>query len=202
MESVHFEPWIGDKYHSQDRRILILGESHHHDPADKPDNLEKEGGLTKFMVQEYITGESGPQFKFWTNFMQAITGKKQWEIDRKDFWSKHAFYNYIQEPLAGPRKAPSPVMWREAWEPFCQIVDELKPTHILVMGKRLWNEIPQDGGREGKTIVVNGNPWQTWYFPCKACKGGEVVSTYIHHPCSAFSSEKWHQFIKAFLEKH
>src|ERR1700733_7091500 len=86
-DQVHFLPWVGSAFHNQSRRILILGESHYSD-------RQEPRTLTRTLTQDYINGRWN--HRFWTQVAQAVTGKPHWEINRPEFWSTIAFYNYVQ----------------------------------------------------------------------------------------------------------
>ena len=59
-----------------------------------------------------------------------------------DFWNKVAFYNFIQFPVGdSARLRPTENMWRDSFEPFKLILNELGPDLVLVLGKELENNI-------------------------------------------------------------
>ena len=191
MNKIHFEPWVGENYKNQNKKLFILGESHY---AENPDQaasftIDRMQGISK---EEWT-------HPYWTKILQAITGKKKWEVDLEEFWSKFIFYNYIQE-IVGPSCgiAPTKEMCNKAWEPFSEVLCHYQPSHILVVGKRLWNSLP-DEGKAGEPIIINDEKFDTWYFPYER---GQAISTYINHPAArGFDSKKWHAKIKALMDK-
>ncbi|WP_223669710.1 hypothetical protein [Kangiella shandongensis] len=94
--------------------------------------------------------------------------------DKKHFWDKVAFYNFCQEIVAEKaRKSPSPQIWKLSTEPFYEVLNELKPDLILVLGKRLSYNLPK--------IPDN------------------IKYKVINHPSSGFSYARWIPQIKEAL---
>lgn len=188
MGSVYFKPWVGRNYNKQvNPRLLVLGESHY-DPVGLPQDF------TITFVREYTQDERNHPFL--TNIMQVVEGKKHCEIDRDAFWSGIAFYNYIQEPAAKtPRRAPTEEMWQRAEQPFFEVLDSLKPTHVLVLSRRLWDNM-SDRGSEGKQIQWKGEPRDTWMIPFQ---DGVTKATWLRHPSSGFSAPAWNPLVAKFL---
>ena len=139
------KPWCGEHYgQNRDRRLLILGESHHveHDG-------ENNEGLTCDVVTSYLDGRADPgtrgYYGFFTKLHNIISGTRGWvgEDQRRQSWNSVAFANYIQEALGPDYRGE----WRlltdnqrdDAREAFKETLDELRPTHILVAGKALWS---------------------------------------------------------------
>lgn len=188
MEEFYFKPWVGKHYEGcADHRLLILGESHY--------STEPQGPIfTIDLTRAYSEGRW--IHRYWTNVMQAVDGRRHWEIDKNEFWSRVAFYNYIQELVGeGPGIAPSQEMWEKAKGPFFDVMRELKPSHILVVSKRLWVNLPRNG-YQGTSIEYAGGVRESWVFQYE---DGQSISTWIPHPSYGFSARKWHPMISAFL---
>lgn len=188
MNSVHFKPWIGRNYNKNlNSRLLVLGESHY-GPKNLPTNF------TISLTEEYVRYEWN--HRYWTNIMQVIDGKKHWEIDRDTFWCEIAFYNYIQRSVAEtPGVAPTIEMWQEAETPFFEVLEALKPTHTLVLSKRLWENMTSQG-EPGVNFKLDTNERETWNF---AYKNGMTKATWLPHPSYGFSAKSWHPWVMAFL---
>ena len=146
MEHVYFKPWVGKNYSKQPIKLLILGESHYADRKPSPT-------FTIDLTREYSNGEW--KHRFWTQIMQVVSGKPHWKIDKEDFWNKYAFYIYIQDIVAESAGiSPSQEMIKAAYTPFFEVLTALKPSHILVLSKRLWESLPNEGteGTERKEV--------------------------------------------------
>jgi ABC-type Fe3+-hydroxamate transport system substrate-binding protein len=86
--------------------------------------------------------------------------------DRQEFWGKIAFYNYVQEfPSDRARVPPSERMWLEAKDPFLRTLMELEPDLVVVLGKRLSENLPD--------------------IP------DQIDVCIVNHPSSIFSYKKW-----------
>ena len=187
MDKVYFKPWVGKNYRGNDRRLLLLGESHYCDGSESEN-------FTIELTQDFITGDNKHQF--WTRITEAVDGHPISEIDKGAFWHGVAFYNFIQEAVAEtPGVAPSREMIERAQEPFMGVLRELKPTHLLCLVKRLWEWLP-DPGKEGPTLEFEGKAHDTWYF--EAEPGTYTFATWMKHP-SYISPPKWHPLISSFL---
>jgi hypothetical protein len=188
MKNVYFQPWEGMNYHkSKNNRLLVLGESHYY-PGVAPK------GFTNELIGDYTKCEWS--HRYWTNIMQVIEGKKHSEIDRVAFWSRIAFYNYVQEIVSDcPGVAPSSKMWQRAEGPFFQVLDHLKPSHVLALSKRLWDSMSSKG-KSGKMLKVKDITRDTWIFNYQ---GGSAFATWLRHPSYGFSYEEWHPLVRAFL---
>ncbi|WP_227317056.1 hypothetical protein [Cedecea davisae] len=138
MKGVKFHPYVGDKYYDSHYgvRVMVLGESHYGDRQDMaPD-------FTQYVVKEHALKPGLPFFSKLTNVLRGCTECPS-EEERNETWRHVAFYNYIQEFVGeGPRIAPTPDMWTSAQLPFIEVVKQLEPDVILVLGIRLWNTMP------------------------------------------------------------
>jgi len=200
MNNVFFRPWIGKHYGKTDNwfqtRLLILGESHY-GTNPKPSWTNEEIGA-------YLKKGKPESPRFWTNTMQIITGKHHTELskaDRNSFWYSVSFYNYIQEPLEGPRIPPTSEMWRTAQIPFIKILDELEPKHIIVLGCRLWDNLPNENDIKGCVRWhqdIAGR--EAWIYPHSRGKG-KAISTYVYHPSYfAVGFEEFSCFCRRFAK--
>ena len=190
---VHFKPWIGKHYHAgiaPGRKLLLLGESHYSSHPEKSD-------FTIELTREYVNHEWS--HGFWTNIMQCVDGRPHAEIDRAEFWSRVALYNYVQEIVGESRGvAPSASMFERGIEPFFEVLRSLQPTHVLVLCKRLWENLPNQGSPESD-FEAGGLRRERWTYP--TIPGKSAVATWIPHPSYGFSPKKWPPVIVSFLQE-
>ena len=127
------------------------------------------------------------------------TGKPANLMNRRAFWHAVSFYNYLQEPMEGPRMRPRNQLWEEAPQPFQEVLDRLKPDHILVLGQRLWEHLP-DHGRPGPTISLKIGMRDTWYYPVGG-KNQVAIATWVYHPSTPQGSSiaQSHPYIAKLL---
>lgn len=143
MSGIVFEPWIGNKY-CQDNyfgsRVLVLGESHYgHEYETGPT-------VTTNVVRWLAQGDN--RHAFFTKVSKVLLGLdgNTW-LDNKsrgEIWEHIAFYNYIQGFVStGSRVRPSPELWAAAQAPFTEMLNNLSPNIVLVLGKELAAHRPQ-----------------------------------------------------------
>lgn len=186
FEYVHFLPWKGDNFSTEHPRLLVLGESHYSDRQEGRD-------FTRHLTRDYISGAFN--HRFWTQIAQAISGNPHSEIDRASFWNTIAFYNFVQSVAAeGPREAPTVEMFSRSEKAFFEVIDYLTPSHVLVLGNRLWDHLP-DSEYEDMRFEPDGEQQLGKYRR----SWGEVLAMPIHHPSSGFSAPRWHPVIQKFL---
>lgn len=166
MKSVRYKPWIGSMYGDPDNefggiRVLVLGESHYGTKAsDTPEKTIK-------VIKEKARVMKKP---FYTNTVKLIyrfqrKGGVNSEL-RKKAWEQVAFYNFVQFLVSDkPRVRPSKNMWEQSVPAFLEVVEELNPDLILVLGKELAKNLP----------ALPDNR--------KLCK--------VQHPSGGFSSQRW-----------
>lgn len=189
LGNVYFKPWVGSQYPKGNVKLLLLGESHYDERKPSP-------SFTIDLIHEYANGEW--THRYWTQIMQVVSGKRYLEIDKHSFWNKYAFYNYIQELVAGSAGvAPTKQMIESAIIPFSEVLSALKPTHLLVLSKRLWEYLPSDG-RPGDDLIIGNQKRDTWLYPISE---GKVKATWLPHPSYRFSAPKWHPWVTAFLKQ-
>lgn len=190
MTSIFFQPWRGDCYGNGflGKRALVLGESHY--DWDKEEPIDKMPLLTQRCIQEQIDGLwSKP---FWTNIAATFLGHLPELSEKKAFWNSVAFYNYVQSSAGyGPRKRPTPQQWQDAWVPFTEVLGELKPEVVIVLGYRLWENLPSHGSA-GPRIEKAPRQKDTWRY---AYAGGSCLAYGIRHPSAGFSSSLWHPHV-------
>ena len=185
MSLPYFEPWVGSNYGTNDDRFLVLGESHY-GPASMPANS------TRVLTQEYADGAWS--HRFWTNIMQVVNGQPHWKMDRAEFWSRVAFYNYVQQPVAETAGvAPTSEMFMASKEAFFLVLDSLRPKTILVLSKRLWENLPSEG-KPGQEIRCGDVSRETWVYPYS---GGQALAAWLPHPSYGFRWRRWYPCVLA-----
>lgn len=138
MNNVKFLPYVGEKY-ARSRygvRVLVLGESHYgHEDDYAPD-----------FTQNVVRSEAfKPGFRFFSMITTMLRGSTDWptEKERREAWAHVAFYNYVQEFVGeSGRIRPTTSMWRNSETAFMEVVTELRPDVIVVMGHQLWDRLP------------------------------------------------------------
>jgi hypothetical protein len=188
---VHFHPWEGPDYKSGgifQLKVMVLGESHY----DVGDSREE----TSEVIKAVLEGNENPRRRFWTNVEIALVGRKQVDVDRRRFWNSLLFYNYIQETLIGTRVRPPARLFKAAEGPFLEVVELRSPDFILVLGYRLWDNLPSEG-RQGPNLRSDPARETRFY---KTSRDREALAMKIIHPAAAFSGKKWYPLVQEGLE--
>lgn len=138
-DSVKFHPFVGEKYHDSryGLRVLVLGESHYNPIGWE----EYSPDFTQRVVDDlaYVPGKL-----FFSKLTNILLGRRGYPTneERREAWQHVAFYNFIQEFVGGEaRVAPTRAMWAAAQAPLVEVVRQLEPDVIIVLGSRLWNKV-------------------------------------------------------------
>ena len=221
-DKVKFLPWVGINYEcgikgfdengiivygtkeDPGKKILIVGESHY--CANLADAISK---LTQIIIADLIdpNSEWEPYKNTYTKFIKSLTGHlDNLEFnDKKEAWEHLGFYNYVQEPMTGPRISPTPEDFKNSEEAFWEILNELKPDLIIIWGARLYNNLPQDGKQledlEIKCIDEDGDEdiiyIELWSYKIDGCI---IPIMGITHPSTGFDTEFWNKALSIFIE--
>lgn len=192
---IYFRPWVGDRYSSAPlgKRVLVLGESHYcADPA-----REAVPGITRSVIADLFDPGSvhEPYKNTYTKFIKALTGKfgDLSATDKEKAWNGVAFYNFVQVAMTGPRTAPTAEEFRMSDGVFWEVLRELKPEKVIAWGHRLYDELP-DGGGKALEPVEGCDVWE-YRLPF-----GKVEVLKMVHPSAGYSPEYWHGVIREFID--
>ncbi len=210
-----FQPWKGESYGTPNdlglpASLLILGESHYGDPKDWG------RGITIRVVREYCEGAG---YAFFTKILHTVLGPDapaDTSEQRCRFYESTAFCNYVQRSV-GPTSdcRPIPEMWEEAAAPFSVTLECLRPTHIVVCGMDLWDNMPAFEGvwaPPSETLIrwfdSVGFPTSlaSWRQPsnllgCYGNSEGQSVVLAIQHPSwRYYQTSAWHPVVERFLQ--
>ena len=206
-----FHPWKGEGYGKPNafvglpNNLLILGESHY----DKLRNLTNDPDPTRTVVQAYLKEGGQP---FFTKIVHTVLGRDTSE-KKAGFFESISFYNYVQRIVGDTHDArPTAEMWNEAAAPFLATLECLRPTHILVCGMELWDNMPESEGfwtpRSKPPIhcfdsveLPKGSRSLEHLLGCYRHTQGQSVVLAIRHPQAwGYPPYAWHPVVKQFLE--
>ena len=192
FREVKFLPRVGKLYdHSRwGKRVMVLGESHYCDPADATSDMTQ-------VIFEWMFNPSA-KFEYWMNtftkFASALSGQKESRFSSEAVWDEVFFYNFIQEPISGPRQAPTEEQRIAAQGAFLEVIEHYRPDLVLAWShSRVYDYLPNVGHQGADCCGV-----ETWIYPLS--DGHEVRVLPVQHPASAFSPSEWHRTISAALE--
>lgn len=184
-------PWRGPAYGSEPKRILLLGDSHY-----VTDSRDDSPDLTQAIVRSVRDGRRSLPF---FSKVVSLFEESAYEADsRQAFWDRVAFLNYVPVVVGQNHDAkPTRAMWQSGAPRFFRVLDELRPTHVLSLGRRQWNEIRFPPGWISEEARGCGDEIRRWRSP----EGPVIAATSINHPSSrAFSVAKWRSRVRALLD--
>ena len=205
MKNVFFKPWIGSNYYSGgvfNKKILIIGEAHicggcptcgiKYSPFC-------EDISTQDIIKSYLEYHQGYWARTFRKFERALVGEYTDNSQSEAIWNSLAFYNYIQVSMDAARKKPSLNLFKEAEEPFWEVIKSLSPDLIICWGKtRLYENMPSSNWEKGDPIIYENMEAYTGTYSIN--KGQIKIQTiWIVHPSSSFSWIKWNQILKNYI---
>lgn len=142
---VRCHPWIGSQYAEQAERWLLLGESNY---SEEPLDVK---WLDELIQRQYGAGhdeaENG-RYRMFAGAQRLVPGKDCVnDSNAKEFWSKVAFYNYVTECMPEASNRPTSAQFKQSQIAFEEVVCQLRPQVVLVLGLTTWSKLP--GKKEG-----------------------------------------------------
>lgn len=198
MYNLTTKPWVGKNYESgiNNKKILVLGKSHH---------CAKRSDFTPAITIEVIKdlfnpdSEHEPYKNTYTKFMNALSGEKLSIEEKEKWWNRVSFYNYVQVPIETARQSPTAEEFKNSEKAFFEVLEELRPTHIIVWGKRLYNALPNKGEELDPIEMSDKTKINRWEYALN--DGSKIKLLEIYHPSSGFSTTYWGEAMSRFLKK-
>ena len=202
-------PWRGPglggpNNHGLPPRLLLVGESHY--GGGKP---------YKCFTTEVVNGcyiQRG-NLRFFTNMAKVILGPdwpQHTPEDRAAFYNAVAFYNFIQHVFGEIRERPTNEMWKFGRKAFLQCLDVVRPSHIVVFGFSVWDQLPDERFSRCLHLEVKiaqhlperyrDNPsheYRGWIGQYEHLGGMALVMKIIH--ASRCSPAAWHPVARWFV---
>jgi hypothetical protein len=191
-----YTPWLGSIYQQHAEasrtdfaenwtcdRTLVLGESHYHD--ESPDGYDDDTNLTTSVFNDWhATDDRGGLF--FRRIAHMLAASDVAAQDRTALWRRFAFANFVQSSVATPRTPPSQSQYLDARVRFWGLLDIARPTVVLVLGKRNWENLPyREGCRIPKDWFANFNiDVDCWFYPY-VCANGQrdaCLAVNVCHP--------------------
>jgi hypothetical protein len=203
---VYFTPWIGPHYGWKNTalsaaRLLVLGASHYEwCEACAELGTQRDRSLTCWSVAELVVPERTNSFAHWRKIENAILGYEATDDKRQEMWRSIAYCNAVQKLVGyGARIAPTKEMWLEARRVFVDILECLRPSVVLVLGKQLWIHLPDDEEIAGHALPsrrAGGKTMERWLYRSGR---NECRALLVPHP-SAGLGATWHGVIEKELQ--
>jgi len=140
IQGVKYQPWQGPLFDSDDKRVLVLGESFYHGEAGDPPSNINQIGPYKAANRKF---EKDERTSWARHFHKTQDLFSSWPCsDPKEFWGRVAYYNYIPQSVGKtPGGKRTKDMWSSGIEPFKAVLMYLKPKRVLVLGFDLWGNM-------------------------------------------------------------
>lgn len=198
-------PWVGENYANlpEGRKILIVAESHYsneHDPEKIHRSLESilnERSYTRAVVSESLVNGD------WTTRTLSTMHQLFYSPrDRRTFWGDVAFYNIIQKPMWFRPGNPERPTWQDfwkGWEAFVQVIEILKPDHVLFIGVEAtnhFNNFMNHHNREHVRIEWSEKIGSAYARTAQLSVGEKQIPLhFIKHCGSYFSTDRWSDYL-------
>lgn len=192
LSHTFYYPLVGSKYKNgiNGVKLLILGESHYCDEGCEVCGIKSGfdcseftiGVLERFINYKRRIGAHESWMTTFTRFTNVLFGEAIPDSKLIEFWDSIIFYNYVQSSTKGPRISPSFEQFDESKDSFFNILSIYKPDLIIVWGKRLWENLP-DNGKWGNENILDGKYGKFYYYNTE---GKKIPSFCVHHPSTSY----------------
>lgn len=196
IDLIEWYPWIGERYLSK-QGLLICGESHY--ASDEVSN-EREDFTQQVIRRQF--GTRGSPGGFHSNIQAMVAADPS--CNPEAFWQSVAFANII--PGFVPHdcnKSPSVEQMEATPARFLRLLRDLRPAHILILGKRSWEMTP--AGRTVQVLNRKGN--KAGFGELQEYCGAPIfddlhcalVFQTLHPSLPGFSPASWRSMVQSFL---
>lgn len=200
-----FDPWIGREYagkleavkageqvNGELLRVLVLGEAHYARPDD-PESYVDTSSLTNDVIQDWAFQPSSGS-AFFTRVASMVTGENP-PSDREKAWHTFAFAEFVQTLVqGGPRVEPTPEQWADGRRRFFGLLARIRPTILVVLGSRLWDQLPAGEGAAALPMQLGPDRARVddaWLYPYWADDFlGLTLAVRVVHPSAGFGHWK------------
>jgi len=187
-KGMSFDPYIGNDYFNQSKKILLLGESHY-------ENVGEGRGKTIRVANDYINGKYN--YRFFNCALSAFFGK---DFTREDIMAKIAYYNFVQVIMETRKHRPTKEHWAKAERPFLCVLEELMPDIVICCGKSLYGHVPYDPSDTEKSqrgVSIGGDDEHLWNREYHYhINGKDIKLVAMRHPSShGFNAENYYERI-------
>lgn len=196
-EIIHL-PWIGNEYSEQERRILIVGDSHY--------SKDKEAwgiDFTRGIINQCTELNVSDSWDMQKNLL-CIFGITDEQVAR--FWRSIAFCNMVQEPMPTSGTKPTYEQFVKGGKILKEIINIIRPTDCIIVGVRSERQCAIREWENNKILskqfgerIGNADPFYgTYTYP----DGGKMNVINIKHTTFVLKREEqdeWAKFIKSHL---
>lgn len=124
-------PWVGCNFAGSKCRPLIIGDSHYATSQEAKKEFDDKKS-TRWIVDSMINNKCNGELSHSMFEGLLKTFIKSTPENVKDFWSKIAFYNFVQEIMDKSSAKPTANQKKDGWMCLVDVVKALHPTSILI----------------------------------------------------------------------
>jgi hypothetical protein len=165
IETLKWLPWVGKNYETQPsgHKLLLVGESHYDWLEGTPNNHLENNEFTRWFINNHAVSRGKTGSKIIQGIEKAIFGGFSTPERNKNLWLSVSYYNIIQRAMKNKDDRPTLQNdFPDGWDTFFQVIDILKPDHILLCG------------------LESSNPKNVCHFN-QALSKNNFTSSGIHH---------------------
>lgn len=158
--TVRFLPWIGSDYESgiMGVRVLVTCESHYGSTQYERPMVTAEIIKALALGQKHPLAAKRlrrhPHFtKIMTSIVHASHSISPAPLERRAFWSKVAYCNFLQSFMKAPRDRPNEKAWTNGEEAFTRILTVLQPNLIVCYSIRNGQRVRKLAGTVPVAVV-------------------------------------------------
>lgn len=201
QEGLKYYPWIGSKFNTANKKLLIVGESVYNWENEEEKRKEAFLALNKFDFSRIVAFDHGihntaPQKYFARNIEKLIRGKKITEkSDHIEFWENIAFHELVQRPMESIHERPKKSDYEVGAKLLNKIIEKLEIETCIFLGTD-WKKFA--------AIENELNDFESLHFEKINNAYPKVIQLknkfnskifFVKHPSKFFSWDKWNQFI-------
>lgn len=200
-------PWVGSEFFNNDKRLLIVGESHYAMGKTKAEYEEDLARHEDFNFTRKLVNETQIQnlykYQLIDNFWQALLQKQP---NKAKIWKHISFYNFVQRSMnyssfdGEKREQPNSSDFKNGWKVFAEVVKVLKPTDCIFFGLKAAE------GFGNLKMNESLSHFEYAYAPkigkmsplegCATIDGQTINLSFIQHCSSYFSPQAWNPFLQ------
>ena len=200
IKELKWLPWIGDNYNAvpQDKKLLIVGESHYHDTTPQSIQKHNDANYTRAVIEELAIDRFYYGTKIFPNLHRALLQND--EFDTEIFWNLIAYYNFVQRTMETNKGRPNYDDFYSGWKTFFEVIKILRPSICLFIGTTSANVLSH--AIVESSFTMNGLVWGEYISNAyakssivKDQEGNEIKLIFIRHTSQMFSWKLWNEYL-------
>jgi hypothetical protein len=158
-------PWHGEEYAREGLdgnglRLMIVAESHYSEEdafRQDPDATTK---IVRWLaMREDTLGRPGRYHPFFRRLQRLVEPSDVGSLaDRRRFWQRIAFYNYVQRMMWNRWERPTSADLEEAAGMFRAVLTWCRPDLVLITSRLVWRELHSQGHLSAVSNGGSGGP--------------------------------------------